>query len=76
MVMTLMFNTVGSGHTLNKATLKALVMSFPTCLPHLKIAAEDAKVAKCLREKWGVFPFDTKMMKAEKDICIYNLIGI
>ena len=57
---TLLFNTGGSGYTLNKAALKALVMAFPTCLPHLKIAAEDAKVAECFREKWGVFPFDTK----------------
>lgn len=35
-------------------------MTFSSCLPHLKIAAEDANVAKCFRGKWEVFPFDTK----------------
>jgi len=54
------FNSGGSGYTLNKAALKALVVeSFPTCFPHMKTFAEDVMVAACLR-KLGVFPFETR----------------
>ena len=56
-----MFNSGGSGYTMNKAALKALVVdAFPTCMPHLKTFAEDVMVAQCLRNKVKVFPFDTK----------------
>ena len=55
-----LFNTGGSGYTLNKAALKALVMEFPSCYPHTRTAKEDVHVAKCFRERLGVFPFDTK----------------
>ena len=55
------FNSGGSGYTLNKAALKSLVVTaFPTCMPHLKTFAEDVMVAQCLRNKIKVFPFDTK----------------
>lgn len=55
------FNSGGSGYTLNKAALKSLVVkAFPVCMPHLKTFAEDVMVAQCLRNKIGVFPFDTK----------------
>mmetsp|Transcript_22601 Transcript_22601/g.28520 ORF Transcript_22601/g.28520 Transcript_22601/m.28520 type:complete len:503 (+) Transcript_22601:104-1612(+) len=55
------FNSGGSGYTLNKAALKSLVVTaFPVCMPHLKTFAEDVMVAQCLRNKIKVFPFDTK----------------
>jgi len=55
------FNSGGSGYTMNKAALKALVVDgFPTCMPHLKTFAEDVMVAKCLRENIDVYPYDTK----------------
>ena len=49
------------GYTLNKAALKALVLSFPTCLPNLTMPNEDMNVAFCFREK-GILPFETKYM--------------
>jgi len=55
------FNSGGSGYTMNKAALKALVAdAFPTCQPHLHTFAEDVMVAQCFRNKLEVFPFDTK----------------
>ncbi len=55
------FNSGGSGYTMNKAALKALVVdAFPTCMPHLKTFAEDVMVAQCFRNKLEVFPYDTK----------------
>ncbi|GFH58376.1 hypothetical protein CTEN210_14852 [Chaetoceros tenuissimus] len=55
------FNSGGSGYTMNKAALKALVVdAFPTCMPHLHTFAEDVMVAQCFRNKLKVFPFDTK----------------
>ena len=55
------FNSGGSGYSLNKAALKSLVVTaFPTCMPHLKTFAEDVMVAQCLRNKIKVYPFDTK----------------
>lgn len=55
------FNSGGSGYTLNKAALKALVVDgFPTCMTHLRTFAEDVMVAQCLRNKINVFPYDTK----------------
>merc|ERR1719491_2284202 len=42
------FNSGGSGYTMNKAALKALVVDgFPTCMPHLHTFAEDVMVAQC-----------------------------
>jgi glycoprotein-N-acetylgalactosamine 3-beta-galactosyltransferase len=55
------FNSGGSGYTMNKAALKALVVNaFPTCMPHSKTFAEDVMVAQCFRNKLKVFPYDTK----------------
>lgn len=55
------FNSGGSGYTMNKAALKSLVVTaFPVCMPHLKTFAEDVMVAQCLRNKIKVYPFDTK----------------
>jgi len=53
------FISGGAGYTINKATLKALVRSFPQCMPHLTTFAEDVMVAQCLR-KQGIFPFETR----------------
>lgn len=53
------FNSGGSGYTLNKAALKTLVLSFETCFPHMQTFAEDVMVASCLRKN-GIFPFETK----------------
>merc|ERR1740123_743310 len=55
------FNSGGSGYSMNRAALKALVVdAFPTCMPHLKTFAEDVMVAQCFRNKLNVFPYDTK----------------
>lgn len=55
------FNSGGSGYTMNKAALKSLVVTaFPVCMPHLHTFAEDVMVAQCLRNKIQVYPFDTK----------------
>jgi len=55
------FNSGGSGYTINKAALKALVVDgFPKCMPHLKTFAEDVMVAQCLRNHVEVYPYDTK----------------
>ncbi len=53
------FNSGGSGHTINRAALKLLVHVFPQCFPNYKAFAEDVMVAECFRNK-GVFPFDTR----------------
>jgi glycoprotein-N-acetylgalactosamine 3-beta-galactosyltransferase len=53
------FNSGGSGYTINKAALKALVRSFSTCMPHLQTFAEDVMVAQCFR-KQGILPFPTR----------------
>jgi len=54
------FNSGGSGYTLNKAALKTLVyIAFPQCFPNLKTFAEDVMVASCFR-KHGVLPFETR----------------
>jgi len=55
------FNSGGSGYTLNKAALKSLVVDgMPKCMPHHKTFAEDVMVAACLRNQFKVFPYDTK----------------
>jgi len=54
-----MFNSGGSGYTLNKAALKTLVGSFDTCNPNLTTFAEDVMVAACLRRN-GILPYPTK----------------
>jgi len=51
--------TGGGGYTLNKAALKALVASFPTCMPNRKMPTEDINVALCLKVK-GIRPIETK----------------
>lgn len=59
--MNRIFNSGGSGYTLNKSALKALVVyAFPTCMPHRQTFAEDVMVAQCLRQKVQVYPYDTK----------------
>jgi glycoprotein-N-acetylgalactosamine 3-beta-galactosyltransferase len=55
------FNSGGSGYTMNKAALKGLVAyAFPKCMPHLHTFAEDVMVAQCFRNHLNVFPYDTK----------------
>ena len=54
------FNSGGSGYTINKAALKLLVAeTYPNCFPHMKTFAEDVMNAQCFRNK-GVFPYETK----------------
>lgn len=54
------FDSGGSGYTMNKAALKLLVTEgFPNYFPHLHTFSEDTMVAKVLR-KFGVLPYDTK----------------
>jgi len=58
--MNRIFNSGGSGYTLNKAALKLLVtVAFPRCFVHMQTFAEDVMVAQCLRDQ-GVFPYETK----------------
>ncbi len=45
------FVTGGGGYTLNKAGLKALVMSFDSCCPHNVTSAEDLLVSYCLNQQ-------------------------
>jgi glycoprotein-N-acetylgalactosamine 3-beta-galactosyltransferase len=54
------FNSGGSGYTMNKAALKLLVTEgFPNYFPHAHTFSEDTMVAKIFR-KLGVVPYDTK----------------
>lgn len=54
------FNSGGSGYTLNKAALKTLVVyGFPKYFPNLRTFSEDTMVARVLRN-FGVFPYETK----------------
>jgi glycoprotein-N-acetylgalactosamine 3-beta-galactosyltransferase len=54
------FDSGGSGYTMNKAALKLLVVEgFPNYFPHAHTFAEDTMVAKLFR-KLGVLPYDTK----------------
>ena len=54
------FISGGSGYTMNKAALKALVVNgFPNYFPHAHTFSEDTMVARVFR-KMGVFPYDTK----------------
>ena len=46
-----MFLSGGSGYTMNKAALKALVVDgFPSCFPHMHTFSEDVMVATCFRK--------------------------
>eukprot|EP00986_Skeletonema_menzelii_P015528 scaffold11942_cov137-Skeletonema_menzelii.AAC.2 len=54
------FISGGSGYTMNKATLKTLVVDgFPKCFPHRHTFSEDTMVANCLRQR-NILPYDTK----------------
>jgi glycoprotein-N-acetylgalactosamine 3-beta-galactosyltransferase len=54
------FNSGGSGYTLNKAALKTLVVyGFPKYFPNLRTFSEDSMVARVLRN-FGIFPYETK----------------
>jgi glycoprotein-N-acetylgalactosamine 3-beta-galactosyltransferase len=54
------FNSGGSGYTMNKAALKLLVVEgFPNYFPHMHTFSEDTMVARIFR-KFGVYPYDTK----------------
>jgi glycoprotein-N-acetylgalactosamine 3-beta-galactosyltransferase len=54
------FNSGGSGYTMNKAALKALVVdAFPTFMPHAHTFSEDTMVARAFKSM-GVYPYETK----------------
>jgi len=54
------FNSGGSGYTMNKAALKSLVVDgFPNYFPHAKTFSEDTMVAKIFSQM-GIFPYETK----------------
>jgi glycoprotein-N-acetylgalactosamine 3-beta-galactosyltransferase len=54
------FNSGGSGYTLNKAALKALVVEgFPNFYKHDRTSEEDVRVGRILR-KLGIHPYKTK----------------
>ena len=54
------FNSGGSGYTLNKAALKRMVVDgFPTFRPHAHTFSEDTMVARLLKT-YGVEPYPTK----------------
>ena len=55
-----MYNAGGSGYTINKATLKALVVDcFPGFFPHRMTSEEDLFTARCLKSRFGVYPLIT-----------------
>ena len=55
------FNSGGSGYTINRAALKNLVFhGSDKCNPTVKTFAEDVMVAACFRKFFDVFPIDTK----------------
>ena len=55
------FDSGGSGYTMNKAALKVLVTEgFPNYFPHLKTFSEDTMVAKLLKKVNKIVPYDTK----------------
>ena len=57
------FNSGGSGYTLNKAALKTLVVDgLPTHRPHAKTFSEDTVIARLFR-KFGIYAYDTKDSK-------------
>jgi glycoprotein-N-acetylgalactosamine 3-beta-galactosyltransferase len=54
------YNSGGSGYTLNKAALKTLVVKgLPEYFPHAVTFAEDATIARVYRN-FGVYPYETK----------------
>uniref|UniRef100_A0A7S3DQ95 Hexosyltransferase n=1 Tax=Entomoneis paludosa TaxID=265537 RepID=A0A7S3DQ95_9STRA len=54
------FNSGGSGYTINKAALKTLVVDgIPTHRPHAKTFSEDTMVAR-LFKKYGIEAYETK----------------
>ena len=54
------FNSGGSGYTMNKAALKLLVVDgMPNMFAHLKDFSEDTRVAQIFKH-FGVFPYETK----------------
>lgn len=54
------FNSGGSGYTMNKAALKLLVVDgFVNYFQHLKTFSEDTMVARVFK-KYNVFPYETK----------------
>ena len=54
------FNSGGSGYTLNKAALKLLVVNgFPRLFTSAVTSMEDVMVARILRH-YGVYPYETK----------------
>lgn len=54
------FNSGGSGYTINKAALKTLVVKgFPTYFPHGHTFSEDTMVARTFK-KFGILPYETK----------------
>lgn len=54
------FDSGGSGYTMNKAAFKLLVTEgFPNYFPHAHTFSEDTMVSKIFK-KMGVLPYDTK----------------
>jgi hypothetical protein len=54
------FVSGGSGYTLNKAALKALVVNgLPNYFPHAHTFSEDTMIARIFK-KMGIVPYDTK----------------
>ena len=55
------FISGGSGYTMNRAALKALVTEgLPNLFPHAHTFSEDTMIAKIFRMKLGVYPYDTQ----------------
>jgi len=54
------FNSGGSGYTMNKAALKTLVVKgFPEYWPHRVTFSEDTMVARVFKN-FGIVPYETK----------------
>ena len=55
------FISGGSGYTMNKAALKALVTEgLPNVFPHAHTFSEDTMIARMFRKRFGVVPYETK----------------
>jgi hypothetical protein len=70
------YNLGGSGYTMNKVALKALVVNgLPNYFPHVETFAEDTRVAAIFR-KMGIFPYETKDEAGEERYLPFTVSGM
>jgi glycoprotein-N-acetylgalactosamine 3-beta-galactosyltransferase len=70
------FISGGSGYTMNKAALKALVVNgLPNYFPHAHTFSEDTRVAEIFK-KMGIFPYETKDEAGEERYMPFMVSGM